>query len=95
MGAIKDIVDLTTQLSSSVKDRKFAAEILKIQTLILTVQKEDAALVSDNLDLKKKIFELEKEISDLIKKHENEKRQMRLPDHNEPYNPLTYGLDIK
>jgi len=61
MGAIKDIVDLTTQLSSSVKDRKFAAEVLKIQTLILTVQKEDSALVSENLDLKKKIFELEKD----------------------------------
>ena len=68
MGAIKDIVDLTTQLSSSVKDRKFAAEILKIQKLILTVQKEDAALVSDNIDLKKKIFELEKKYSALEEK---------------------------
>ena len=29
MGAIKDIVDLTTQLSSSVQDRKLATEILK------------------------------------------------------------------
>ncbi len=54
MGAIKDIVDLITQLNSS---------ILKIQTLILTVQEEDAALVSENLDLKKRIFELEKKYS--------------------------------
>ena len=61
MGAIKDIIDLTTQLSSSIKDRKFAAEILKIQTLILTVQQDDSALVSENLDLKNKIFKLEKE----------------------------------
>lgn len=61
MGTIKDIVDLTTQLRGSVKDRKFAAEILQIQTLILMVQKEDAALVSENLDLKKQILELEKE----------------------------------
>jgi len=72
MGTIKDIIDLTTQLSSSIKDRKFAAEILKIQTLILTVQKEDSTLVSENLDLKKKIFELEKEISDLKQSHAKE-----------------------
>jgi len=61
MGNIKDIVDLTTQLANSVQDRKVSAEIFKIQSLILSVQKEDAALVSENLDLKKKIFELEKE----------------------------------
>jgi hypothetical protein len=61
MGNIKDIVDLTTQLANSVQDRKVAAEIFKIQSLILSVQKDDAALVSENLDLKKKIFELEKE----------------------------------
>ena len=72
MGAIKDIVDLTTQLSSNVQDRKLASEILNIQKLILSVQKDDATLVTENLDLKKKILELEKEhaneISDLKKK---------------------------
>jgi hypothetical protein len=72
MGAIKDIVDLTTQLSSSVQDRKLASEILQIQMLILTVQKDDAALVSENLDLKKKIFEFEKEIFNLQNKHAGE-----------------------
>jgi len=61
MGTIKDIVDLAIQLGRSVQDRKLAAEIFKIQKLILTVQKDDAALVSENLDLKKKIFELEKD----------------------------------
>jgi regulator of replication initiation timing len=60
MGAIKDIVDLITQLNSI---------MLKIQTLILTVQEEDAALVSENLDLKKKIFELEKKYSAFEEKH--------------------------
>jgi regulator of replication initiation timing len=62
MGAIKDIFDLTTQLSSSVQDRKLAAEILQIQTLILSVQRENSAVVTENLNLKKKIFELEKVI---------------------------------
>jgi hypothetical protein len=68
MGTIKDIVDLAIQLGRSVQDRKLAAEIFKIQKLILTVQKDDAALVSENLDLKKKIFELEKDNLALNKK---------------------------
>jgi ribosomal protein L37AE/L43A len=68
MGAIKDVVDLTTQLASSIQDRKVSTEIFKIQSLILSVQKEDTALVSENLDLKKKIFELEKEIFNLQNK---------------------------
>jgi len=48
------LILLTTH--SSVKRPKFAAEILKIQTLILTVQKDDAALVSKNLDLERRYY---------------------------------------
>lgn len=65
MGTIKDIIDLTTQLSKSVKDRKLATEISQIQSLISTVQIENSSLVSENLELKQKIFKLEKEISNL------------------------------
>ena len=72
MGTIKDVVDLTTQLANSIQDRKVAPEILKIQTLILSVQKEDATPVSENFDLKKKIFELEKENLNFQKKHSEE-----------------------
>jgi ribosomal protein L37AE/L43A len=72
MGAIKDVVDITTQLANSVQDRKVSAEIFKIQSLILSVQKDDAELVSENLDLKKKIFEFEKEIFNLQNKHAGE-----------------------
>jgi predicted RNase H-like nuclease (RuvC/YqgF family) len=61
MGAFKDVVDLTTQLCNSAQDRKVTAEIRQIQSLILTLQKEYAALVSENFDLKNKIFKLEKE----------------------------------
>ena len=97
MGAIKDIVDLTTQLSSSVQDRKLATEILKIQTLILSVQREDAELVTENLNLKKKTLELEKghaeEISNLKKKIfelENKFSAIKLQDK---YNfNSTYGV---
>ncbi len=60
MATIKDIVDLITQLDSS---------ILKIQTLMLTVQEEDAALVSENLALKKRISELEEKYSAFEEKH--------------------------
>jgi hypothetical protein len=87
MGAIKDIVDLTTQLSSSVQDRKLVAEIFQIQMLILTVQKDDATLVSENLDLKKKIFELEKEIFNLQNKIlELEKENLALKENPSPVN---------
>jgi hypothetical protein len=87
MGNIKDIVDLTTQLKNSVQDRKVAAEIFKIQSLILSVQKEDAALVSENLDLKKKIFELEKEIFNLQNKIlELEKENLALKERPSPVN---------
>lgn len=72
MSTIKDIIDLTTQLSKSVKDRKFAAEISQIQSLISTVQLENASLMSENLELQKKIFELEKNISNLKDRHSKE-----------------------
>ncbi|MGA3280317.1 MAG: hypothetical protein ABSD50_04955 [Smithella sp.] len=72
MSAIKDVVDLAITLSNKIKDRQLAAEILQIQMLILTVQKDDAELVSENLDLKKKIFELENKIFSLKQGHANE-----------------------
>jgi len=77
MGAIKDIIDLTTQLSSSVKDRKFAGEISQIQSLISAVQIDNASLVSEKLELEKKIFELEKEIFNLNKSKSEEMSKLR------------------
>ena len=86
MGAIKDIIDLTTQLSSSIQDRKLAAEIRQIQTLILIVQRDDATLVTENFDLKKKIFELEKEMLAVEEKFSAKKLQ-------DKYNfNSTYGI---
>lgn len=60
MGAIKDAIDLTVELANRVQDRETAAKILQIQTLILSVQKEDAAMVSKNLELKRKYSNLKK-----------------------------------
>jgi hypothetical protein len=66
MGAIKDITDLITQLANSVKDRKFAAELIKIQSLALALQSEqlaiiekDSELVAENHGLKRKMLEME------------------------------------
>ena len=111
MGAIKDVVDLATRLCNSVQDRKIAAEIFQIQSLILTVQNENTSLASDNLDLKNKVFELEKKISDLqmqnnelIQNHSAEiatikKRhieQTTVLNRQEPEeSPLTFGLRNK
>jgi hypothetical protein len=87
MGNIKDIIDLITQLANSTQDRKIAAEIFKIQSLILSVQNDDAALVSENLDLKKKIFELEKETFNLQNKISAlEKENITLKEKPSPVN---------
>jgi hypothetical protein len=41
MGAIKDLVGLVTQLTDSVKDRKFASELRNIQSMIGSIQSEN------------------------------------------------------
>jgi len=79
MSAIKDIHDLIDKLINSVKDRQFAAEILKIQSLVSTVQSENVATqeklgncLSANIELKQKISELEKENATLKDTHAQE-----------------------
>ena len=70
MGTIKDLVDLVTQLSDSVKDRKFASELRQIQSMIGSIQSEHAAiheqrieLMSENAELKQTISSLHQEIT--------------------------------
>lgn len=72
MGAVKDLVDLVTQLSNSIEDRKFAAELREIQSMIGGIQSEHAALheqrialMTENAELKQKIAELQQEMLDL------------------------------
>jgi len=72
MGAIKDVVDLVTQLANRVQDRKVAAELNTIQALILNIQAEQSELHDANtslreerLALKERIQALESEIADL------------------------------
>jgi len=72
MGTIKDIVDLTTQLTNSVQDRKLASDLNKIQSLILALQSEQAVLHEANIELleerhslKERVQQLEAEIQKL------------------------------
>jgi len=72
MGTIKDLVDLTTQLANSVKDRKIASELNAISSLILKLQSEQTTLHDANIEmreerlsLKERIAELEAEIARL------------------------------
>jgi predicted HTH transcriptional regulator len=72
MGAIKDLVGLVTQLTDSVKDRKFASELRNIQSMIGSIQSEHAQmheqrikLMTENAELKQKIISLEQEILDI------------------------------
>ena len=82
MGTIKDLVDLTTQLVSNIKYRKFSAEILQIQSLVSSLQSEQlkttenmSKVSNENITLKvenQKLntinSELEQQISKLKRK---------------------------
>ena len=89
MGAVKDLVDLITQLSNSIEDRKFAAELRDIQGMIGGIQSEHAAmheqrieLMTNNAELKQiiaslkgDIVNLQQEISNL--KDPTQKKQLQ------------------
>ncbi len=65
MGTIKDLVDLVTQLSTSIADRKVAAELREVQNLALTLQSEQAALHEANIALREERQELKDKIRSL------------------------------
>jgi len=72
MGAIKDLVDLVTQLNNSVENRKFAGELREIQSMIGSLQSEHAKiheqrieLMTENAELKQTIAALREEVSAL------------------------------
>ena len=73
MGAIKDIVDLCIKLRDENRDGKISAAISEIQSLTLSLQSEQVAiieknseLVTENLGLKRKLLELETSHSQAI-----------------------------
>jgi chromosome segregation ATPase len=77
MGAIKDLVDLVTQLNNSVDDRKFAGELREIQGMIGNIQSEHAdshekriELMTENSELKQVIVSLKEEITTLKQQKE-------------------------
>lgn len=79
MGTIKDIHDLINKLINSRKDRKVATEILKIQSLVSTLQSENTAThekyencLSANIELKHKVSEMEEEQTRLKDTHAKE-----------------------
>ena len=78
MGAVKDLVDLVTQLSNRIEDRKFAAELRDIQSMIGGIQSEHAAiheqrieLMTENAELKQTIATLQQEIVALKREAKN------------------------
>lgn len=52
VGAIKDVIDLLTQLANKVEDRRLATELSSIQSLILKIQAEHAELHETNIVLR-------------------------------------------
>lgn len=78
MGAIKDLVDLVTQLNSSVEDRKFAGELRQVQSMIGAIQSEHAeiheqriSLMTENAELKQAIASLREEVAALKQQKEH------------------------
>ncbi len=65
MGTIKDLVDLTTQLANSVKNREIATELNAIQSLILQLQSEQASLHEANIELREERSSLKDQIQGL------------------------------
>jgi len=68
MGAIKDVVDLTEKLANSVKDRKFAGDLLAIQRAIAALQTEHASIQEKDIELMGKNAELQQEVHRLQQK---------------------------
>jgi len=72
MGTIKDIIDIITQLTKNVKDRRFASELNAVLSLILKIQTEQTKLHEANIELREEklshreqIHRLENEIKTL------------------------------
>ena len=89
MGAIKDLVDLVTQLNNSVEDRKFAGELREIQRMIGTIQSEHAEiheqriqLMTENAELKQVIASLKEEVTALKQQKEQAKHQQTSPEQD-------------
>ena len=65
MGAIKDVADLVTQLVDRVEDRKFAADLLAIQSMIGGIISEQVELHERNIELMRETAELTRTIDSL------------------------------
>jgi peptidoglycan hydrolase CwlO-like protein len=65
VGAIKDVIDLLTQLANKVQDRKLSAEISSIQKLTLELQSEHAELHEANIELREERLGLRERIQAL------------------------------
>jgi len=65
VGTIKDLVDLVTQLSNSVKDRETASELREIQSLALKLQSEQVLLHESNMELREERQSLKDKIRSL------------------------------
>ncbi len=60
MTDIKNAINIVTQLSEKTEDKELASKLLQIQSLISSILMENSVLTSKNLELEKKILDLEK-----------------------------------
>jgi regulator of replication initiation timing len=77
MGAIKDITDLTIKLLESKDARKLSAELIKIQSLVATLQSEHAAIWEKNTQLQSENIRLKKKLEEVESTHRKEITALR------------------
>lgn len=87
MGAIVDLVNLVTQLTNRVQDRKITAELMEIQKMIASIQTEQAGLheqriklMTENSELKQTIESLNQELLNAKTNNQQSQCNDRLPE---------------
>lgn len=65
MGTIKDIIDLITDLSKRINDRKIVSELQNVQRMVLEIQAEQAKMHESNIELREENQSLKKTVRNL------------------------------
>jgi hypothetical protein len=95
MGTAKDIIDLVTQLSDSIQDRKVAAELFKIIALANQLQVDNFNLQKEIMELKKENQEIQQKLNDKNLKTIFHADLLWLADDDKPYRPTCYDSEQK
>jgi hypothetical protein len=95
MSTVKDIIDLVTQLSDNIQDRKVATELFNIILIANQIQSDMFELQKENLNLKKENQELTEKLNNKNRITLFHKNLLWLENDKNPYCPSCYDTDHK